>query len=118
MATKALTYNFVIGNSMARNIKLWGYAAYKESAVREQRLVKTPVLMTYSIRDLSMESVFSKPVLNLASVKHKEAAIKKSTTLAVIKAKKVAHLIKSSWVKSLIVYIILDTAAQKYVAAT
>ena len=34
---------------------------------------------------------FLKPVLNLASVKHKEAAIKKSTTLAVIKAKKVAH---------------------------
>jgi hypothetical protein len=36
-------------------------------------------------------SDFGKPVLNLASVKHREAAIKTSTTLAVIKAKNVAH---------------------------
>ena len=32
-----------------------------------------------------------KPVLNLASVKHNEVAIKMSTTVAVTKARKVAH---------------------------
>jgi hypothetical protein len=66
----------------------------------------------------------SPPVFNLASVKHNEAAIKMSTTLAVIKARKVAHfgslvrrlghawyttreltLIKSNCVKSLIEYL-------------